>query len=81
MKKLGLVVSSAFVFCMVFAAPALASYPIVQGTEGGQGQGGAAGGTAFTGSSVSLWAIVLVALAVAGVTALFMSRRHAKATA
>ena len=77
MKKLGLVVPSAFVFCMLLAAPALADYPVVQGKSGSQGTGG----TAFTGSGVSLWIVALAVLAVAGVTALLVSRRHAKASA
>ena len=77
MKKLGLVVTSAFVFCMLLAAPALAAYPVVQGKSGSKGTGG----TAFTGSEVSLWIVALAVLAVAGVTALFVSRRHAKASA
>jgi len=77
MKKVGLVVTSAFVFCMLLAAPALADYPLVQGKNGSQG----AGGTAFTGSAISLWVVALAVLAVAGVTALFVSRRRAKASA
>jgi LPXTG-motif cell wall-anchored protein len=82
MKKLGLVLATATVFCLAVAAPALAQYPPeVEGTSGGSGGGGATGGgggaagTAFTGADVSLWMVLLVAFAVAGVTALILSRR------
>jgi hypothetical protein len=89
MKKLGLVLATATVFCLVVAAPALAKYPPeVEGTSGGNaggsgGGGGAAGGaagTAFTGVDVSLWMVLLAVLAVAGVTALILSRRRAAAS-
>ena len=82
MKKLGLVLATATVFCLAVAAPALAKYPPeVEGTSGGNtggtGGGGGAAGTAFTGVDVSLWMVLLAAFAVAGVTALILSRRRA----
>ena len=86
MKKLGLVLATATVFCLAVAAPALAKYPPeVEGTSGGHtgGSGGGAGGaagTAFTGVDVSLWMVLLAVFAVAGVTALIMSRRRAAAS-
>ena len=86
MKKLGLVLATATVFCLAVAAPALAKYPPeVEGTSGGNvggsgGGGGGAAGTAFTGVDVSLWMVLLAVFAVAGVTALIMSRRRAAAS-
>jgi hypothetical protein len=83
MKKLGLVLASATAFCLTVAAPALAKYPPgVKGESGGSAPnaaGGGAAGTAFTGANVSLWMILLAALAVVGITALIMSRRRAAA--
>lgn len=85
MKKLGLVLATATVFCLAVAAPALAQYPPeVEGTSGGNAPGAAAGGgtagTAFTGVDVSLWMVLLAVFAVAGVTALMLSRRRAAAS-
>jgi hypothetical protein len=87
MKKLGLVLATAMVFCLVVAAPALAKYPPeVEGTSGGSGNapgaagGGGAAGTAFTGVDVSLWMVLLAVFAVVGVTALILSRRRAAAS-
>jgi hypothetical protein len=85
MKKLGLVLATATVFCLAVAAPALAQYPPeVEGTSGGDaggsGGGGGAAGTAFTGVDVSLWMVLLAVFAVAGVTALILSRRRATAS-
>jgi hypothetical protein len=85
MKKLGLVLATATVFCLVVAAPALAKYPPeVEGTSGGNAPGAAGGGgaagTAFTGVDVSLWMVLLAVFAVAGVTALILSRRRATAS-
>lgn len=86
MKKLGLVLATATVFCLAVAAPALAKYPPeVEGTSGGNvggsgGGGGGAAGTAFTGVDVSLWMVLLAVFAVAGVTALILSRRRAVAS-
>lgn len=87
MKKLGLVLATATVFCLAVAAPALAKYPPeVEGTSGGNaggsggGVGGGAAGTAFTGVDVSLWMVLLAVFAVAGVTALILSRRRAVAS-
>jgi hypothetical protein len=85
MKKLGLVLATATVFCLVVAAPALAKYPPeVEGTSGGNaggsGGGGGVAGTAFTGVDVSLWMVLLAVFAVAGVTALILSRRRAAAS-
>ena len=86
MKKLGLVLATAMVFCLAVAAPALAKYPPeVEGTSGGNaggsgGGGGGAAGTAFTGVDVSLWMVLLAVFAVAGVTALILSRRRAAAS-
>jgi hypothetical protein len=67
------------------AAPALAQYPPeVEGTGGGNpggvSGGGGAAGTAFTGVDVSLWMVLLAVFAVAGVTALIVSRRRAAAS-
>jgi hypothetical protein len=87
MRKLGLVLTAALAFCLTVALPALAvSYPpTVQGEHGGKGgnqaAAGAAGGTAFTGANVSLWIVMLAVLAIVGVTALFISRRRALASA
>ena len=87
MKKLGLVLATAIVFCLVVAAPALAKYPPeVEGTSGGNGNapgaagGGGTAGTAFTGVDVSLWMVLLAVFAVAGVTALILSRRRVAAS-
>jgi hypothetical protein len=86
MKKLGLVLATATVFCLAVAAPALAKYPPeVEGTSGGNaggsgGGGGGAAGTAFTGVDVSLWMVLLAVFAVAGVTALILSRRRVAAS-
>jgi hypothetical protein len=85
MKKLGLVLATATVFCLAVAAPALAKYPPeVEGTSGGSAPGAAGGGgaagTAFTGVDVSLWMVLLAVFAVAGVTALILSRRRAAAS-
>lgn len=85
MKKLGLVLATAMVFCLVVAAPALAKYPPeVEGTSGGNAPGAAGGGgaagTAFTGVDVSLWMVLLAVFAVVGVTALILSRRRATAS-
>jgi hypothetical protein len=86
MKKLGLVLATATVFCLAVAAPALAQYPPeVEGTSGGNaggsgGGGGEAAGTAFTGVDVSLWMVLLAVFAVAGVTALILSRRRTAAS-
>jgi hypothetical protein len=87
MKKLGLVLATATVFCLAVAAPALAKYPPeVEGTSGGNaggsggGVGGGAAGTAFTGVDVSLWMVLLAVFAVAGVTALILSRRRVAAS-
>lgn len=85
MKKLGLVLATATVFCLAVAAPALAKYPPeVEGTSGGNaggsGGGGGTAGTAFTGVDVSLWMVLLAVFAVAGVTALILSRRRAAAS-
>jgi hypothetical protein len=85
MKKLGLVLATAMVFCLVVAAPALAKYPPeVEGTSGGNAPGAAGGGgaagTAFTGVDVSLWMVLLAVFAVVGVTALILSRRRAAAS-
>lgn len=85
MKKLGLVLATATVFCLAVAAPALAKYPPeVEGTSGGNaggtGGGGGAAGTAFTGVDVSLWMVLLAVFAVVGVTALILSRRRAAAS-
>ena len=83
MKKLGLVLATTTAFCLAVAAPALAQYPPeVEGTSGGNPPGGTAGGggaagTAFTGVDISLWMVLLAVLAVAGVTALILSRRRA----
>jgi hypothetical protein len=86
MKKLGLVLATATVFCLAVAAPALAKYPPeVEGTSGGNAGGsgggvGGAAGTAFTGVDVSLWMVLLAVFAVAGVTALILSRRRVAAS-
>lgn len=85
MKKLGLVLATATVYCLAVAAPALAQYPPeVEGTSGGDSPGtaggGGAAGTAFTGVDVSLWMVLLAVFAVAGVTALILSRRRAAAS-
>jgi hypothetical protein len=88
MKKLGMVLTAALAFCLTVALPALAAYPpTVQGEHGGRGgnqaaagAAGATGGTAFTGANVSLWIVLLAVLAIAGVTALFISRRRALAS-
>ncbi len=85
MKKLGLVLATTTAFCLAVAAPALAQYPPeVEGTGGGNAPGAAGGGgaagTAFTGVDISLWMVLLAVFAVAGVTALILSRRRAAAS-
>jgi hypothetical protein len=81
MRKLGLVLVSALAFCLVVAAPALASYGGTgpKGTEGTRGTG-SGGGTAFTGTNISIGVVILAALVVAGVMALLVSRRNQAAS-
>ena len=74
MKRIGFATMTAVLFVMGLAAPASAAYapppPDVGGTQGG---------TAFTGSDVSVGIVLLVALVVVGAVALLVSRRRAAA--
>jgi len=80
MKRLVFALTSAAVFCLVVAAPALAGYGTPPGGETGT-RGDDPAGTAFTGTNVSLGVAILAVLIVIGITALLMSRRRAAAVA
>ena len=71
MKRIGFAALTAVLFVLGLAVPALAYAPPPPDP------GGSHGGTAFTGSDVSLGMVLLVALVVIGATALVVSRRRA----
>ena len=75
MKKIGSVIATVGTFLMLTALPAAAGYapppPVPGGTHGARG----VGGTAFTGSDLTLGALLLGVLIVAGVAALLIGRR------
>jgi len=84
---IGAVAASAVVFLMVTAGTAMAAcqqYPptkdCVEGTTETNNVVKSAGDTAFTGSNVSVWMVLLAVLIVAGVSALFIARRRAAAS-
>ena len=81
MKRMGTLVASAAVFVLLTAVPALACTGSACNPRPGGGPGvSGAGGTAFTGANVSAGLIYLVALAVVGTLAIFISRHRAAAT-
>ena len=74
MKRIGFAALTAVLFVLGLAAPAFAGY-----APPPPDPGGTHGGTAFTGSNVSMGLVLLVALVVVGAVALFVSRRRATA--
>lgn len=80
MKKIGSMFATVMAFLVVTALPAVAAGyappPPVAGTHGAQGQGNG-GGTAFTGTDLSVGVLLLVALVLAGGAALLIARRAA----
>jgi hypothetical protein len=74
MKRIGFAASTAVLFVLGLAAPAFAGY-----APPPPDPGGTHGGTAFTGSNVSMGLVLLVALVVVGTVALLVSRRRATA--
>jgi opacity protein-like surface antigen len=84
MKRIALTVVSAVAFLLFVAAPAfaqegssLANRPQVAGSSGSSGS---AGGTAFTGANVSTGLVLLIALVVVGMLAIYLGRRRLSAT-
>jgi hypothetical protein len=75
MKRLAGIMALAAVTVLMTATAALADYPVTDDTSV-EGAGGGTGGTAFTGSDVSMAAVAIAALLVVGLTALFVARRH-----
>lgn len=59
------------------AIPALADSSLPRPHAGGAGGAGGIGGTAFTGATLSRIMVVFVLLAIVGVSALVLERRHA----
>ncbi len=84
MRRIGLAVTSAVMFCLLVAAPALAGSGTGSGIVAPQGGGTTfkgAGGTAFTGAgNISLGMLIVAALLIVGVASLLVSRRRAAAT-
>ena len=80
MRRIGLAVTSAVMFCLLVAAPALAGSEIPSPPGGGTAVKGA-GGTAFTGAgNISLGMLIVAAFLIVGVASLLVSRRRAAAT-
>jgi hypothetical protein len=81
-RRLGATFALVMSFVVVSAGQALAQYPPSKpppgGGGGGPGAGNAPGGgnVAFTGTSISLGVIILVALVVLGLTLLVAGRRR-----
>ena len=77
MKRLTgtLVLAAVSLLLSATAALAQTNYPATDDTSV-EGAGGS-GGTAFTGSDVSMAAVAIAALLVIGLTALFVARRRA----
>ena len=80
MKRIATVVTLAASMAIAGAGSALAAnnYPPTPNGNGG-GTGGAGGGVAFTGADITLGMVLVGALVLAGVVALFLSRRRARA--
>ena len=74
MKRIGFAALTTVLFVVGLAAPAFAQY-----APPPPDPGGTHGGTAFTGSDVSVGIVLLVALVVIGAVALLVSRRRALA--
>jgi hypothetical protein len=74
MKRIGFTALTAVLFVLGLAAPAFAGY-----APPPPDPGGTHGGTAFTGSNVSMGLVLLAALVVVGGVALLVSRRRATA--
>jgi hypothetical protein len=82
MRRISTVITLTFASLVVTATAAMAqtsSYPISPtASTVVKGESGTSGGTAFTGSSqIPLGTLMIVALVVAGVAALFVARRRA----
>jgi hypothetical protein len=82
MRRISTVITLTFASLVVTATAAMAqtsSYPISPtASTVVKGESGTSGGTAFTGSSqIPLGTLIIVALVVAGVAALFVARRRA----
>jgi hypothetical protein len=79
-KRTATVVTLAIGMALVGAGTALAknNYPPTPGGNSG-GTGGSGGNVAFTGANVTLGMILVAALVVVGVVALFIGRRRARA--
>jgi hypothetical protein len=85
-KRVAAVALSAFTLVVLTAGAALAQaqdYPpeVLGGGGSVDGTGAATGGTAFTGSDVSMFAMAAVALLVIGAAAVLISRRRASSPA
>jgi hypothetical protein len=74
MKRIGFAALTAVLFVLGLAAPAFAYAPPPPDP------GASHGGTAFTGSNVSMGIVLLLALVVVGAVALLVSRRRAAAS-
>ena len=84
MKRTATVVTLAIGMALVGAGTALANNnypPTPGGNSGGNigGAGGSGGNVAFTGANVTLGMILVAALVVVGVVALYLGRRRASA--
>jgi hypothetical protein len=83
MRKTAISLGGALVMCLTAAMPALADSSIPQPSAGpdvlGTGGTAGAGGTAFTGSSMSLALIALAVFVIAGVSFLALRRLRAPA--
>jgi hypothetical protein len=82
-KRTATVVSLAIGMALAGAGTALAkNYPPTPGGNSGGnigGAGGSGGNVAFTGANVTLGMVLVAALVVVGVVALFIGRRRARA--
>lgn len=82
MRKIGLAIGSAVLFCLVTAIPALAGdsgLPHPTHEPDVHGEVVHASGTAFTGASIAPWLIALAVLLVVGATLLVVGRRRSAA--
>lgn len=83
---IGAIAATAIVFLMVTAGTAMAACdqypptkPCVDANTDTNNVVKSAGDTAFTGSNVSVWMVLLAVLVVAGLSALFIARRRSAA--
>jgi hypothetical protein len=78
-KRIATIVTLALGMALVGAGTALAkNYPPTPSGGNGGTSGGGGGGVAFTGANVSFGIVLVAALVVVGVAALFISRRRAR---